>query len=227
MGKVKEEELKFKRIQINYPMIGEDGNVDEEMEEEIEKVCLQNSKGERVTNYYYGMESLWGDYYVVRDISPRELKYKYGVIRLKRENGVVIPMKEETVVPIMYDRIAENNTKTVTGYANDRLTYIELDEKSENFGKQIVPAVLSQAVPFECDYEGFAECTVDGVNGYLPRNFTPKTEIEGEELLTEAQVKKIIKYNKVCQESAQALRAYEKLTGGAKSLTYGMNPNQG
>ena len=84
-----------------------------------------------------------------------------------------------------------------------------------------MPVVLEHAVPFSIEYEGFAECSVDGVVGYLPRDCQPRTSLSSLELLTEEQVKCILAFleiqNNALQESS--FDKYNKLTGKVK--TYG------
>lgn len=122
-----------------------------------------------------------------------QIKFQFGVIKLQRnEKGEVIPFGEKTIVPIMYDRISENNANSLTAYINGKLTYIDLDSNSYNYGKQIVPAVLEQATPFDVDYDGFAECSVGGNTGYLPRNCDPRKHLEESDLLTEEQVQQLL-----------------------------------
>ena len=129
-------------------------------------------------------------------------------------------MGEKIVVPILYDEISENNLKSVTAYANNRLTYIDIDPNSENYGKQLIPVVLEHAVPFSVDYEGFAECSVNGVVGYLPRNCKPRITLKPLDLLTEEQVEHLLPYfessNNALHDSS--VNKYCELTGGAKTL---------
>lgn len=223
------------------PYIDEKGNV--EYRSGSNKVCLATGEVvededvlKKLSKDYYYMEPIYGDdleeLYIVSDVVSSQLidieeefdnsklSFKYGIIALLRdENGNIIPMAEKLVVPIIYDEISENNDKTVTAKANGYLTYIDIDPKSVNYGKQLVPVVLEHAVPFSIEYEGFAECSVDGVVGYLPRDCQPRTSLSSLELLTEEQVKCILAFleiqNNALQESS--FDKYNKLTGKVKS----------
>lgn len=122
-------------------------------------------------------------------------KLKWGIIRLNRDdNGLIIPMAETLVVPYLYDRISGNNLKSATAYCGNKLTYLDLDRNSWNYGRQLVPCVLQRAVPFSVEYDGFAECCINGIVGFLPRKCQVKKSIEGFELLTEEQTKQLLKY---------------------------------
>ncbi len=193
----------------------------------------------RVTKDYYYMEQIcdddFDDHYIVGDVVTNHLFdfdevfdsskffFQFGVIALQRdENKNIIPMGEKVVVPILYDDIAENNLQTVTAQVDDHLTYIDINPNSENYGKQLVPVVLEHAVPFSVDYEGFAECSVCGVTGYLPRECKPRTSLNPLELLTEEQVKYLLprleSSNSALHESS--INKYSELTGDSKILKF-------
>lgn len=122
----------------------------------------------------------------------KEVKFKYGVIKLKRQkNGKIIPFAEEEVVPIIYDRIILGNLHTLICSNNGKYTYVDFAKESKNYGKQIVPAVLDYALPFNIPYQGFAKCSLNGITGYLPRNFPYVTNLKPSALLTEDQVQNI------------------------------------
>lgn len=91
-------------------------------------------------------------------------------------------------IPYLYDRISENNLKTATEYNKGGLIYLDLDISRDSYGKQLVPCILKHAVSFGVTYEGFAECSVNGVVGYLPRNCKFRESIENSDLITENQV---------------------------------------
>lgn len=210
------------------------------------KVCIATGEyvdGEKVlrklTKDYYLMEPIYGEgleeLYVVCDVVSSQLidveeefdnsklAFKYGIIAIQRdENKNIIPMAEKVVVPMLYDEIYENNDKTVTAKVNNYLTYIDIDPKSDNYGKQIVPAVLEHAVPFSVDYEGFAECSVAGVTGYLPRECEPRITLDSLSLLTEEQVKYLLPYLQVSDEALHesSMNKYSELTGTSKSLIF-------
>ena len=100
------------------------------------------------------------------------------------------------------------------------LTYIDINPNSENYGKQLVPAVLEHAVPFSVDYEGFAECSVCGTAGYLPRNCQPRTTLSPLDLLTEEQVEYLLADLESSSDdlNESAVNKYSELTGNAKTL---------
>jgi len=217
----------------NVPVIDADGNVT--YDTAIQKVYLQDEDGKRISDDYYYIECIGNNHYIVCDITSSQsgmeyqdefddskLAFKYGVICLKKDdNGNVIPMAESIVVPIIYDRISGNNLNTITAYANnDHLTYIDIDPQSQNYGKQLVPVVLEHAVPFSVEYDGFAECSVSGITGYLPRNCQPLTQISPLDLLTEEQVKCLLSYldmnNSPLYDSS--IEKISKLTGETKTL---------
>ena len=226
-------EFKVVKNGINVPVIDDNGNVD--YDTNIQKSHLQDKDGKRISNDYYYMEWIGGDHYIVCDITSSQcgmeyqdefddskLAFKYGVICLKKDgNGNIVPMSESIVVPIIYNEISKNNLNTVTACANNRnFTYIDIDPQSQNYGKQLVPVVLEHAAPFSVEYEGFAECSVSGVPGYLPRNCQPFTQISPLDLLTEEQVKYLLLYfdiNNIPLHDS-SVEKFSKLTGGAKTL---------
>lgn len=143
-------------------------------------------------------------------------KLKWGIIRVNRdENGSVIPGAETMIIPYLYERISENNLKTATAYSNGKLTYLDIDRDSENYGQQLVPCILDHAVPFSTQYDGFAECSIKGKTGYLPRNCKAKEYIENNELLSGNQAWLISKY--LTQDGfvlgAETISSYFNLTG--------------
>ena len=196
----------------NVFYIDNNGNV--AFTQELNKFCLSIEENMReadslkkVTKDYYYMSEIFDDCFIVSDVHCNQnlgykdkyddsrLTFKFGVIMLQRdEKGNIIPMAEKIVVPILYDDISMGNLKTIIAFVKDSCTYIDINPESENFGKQLVPTVLGHALPFAEKYEGFAECSVDGVSGYLPRNCQHKTSISKEELLTEEQVKCILTF---------------------------------
>ncbi len=199
------ENLKVYSNQKAIPIIDKNGNVNKNSN--VYKRYLAN-RGIAVTKEYYYIDHLYDDYYAVLDVvstqsvfedelDDAKVLYKWGVICLKRDkNGKIIRFEEELVVPFLYDRICPDNLETLTAYADENhLTYIELDKKSPYYGEQLVPAVLTRAVAFNVTYKGFAECMVDGVIGYIPRNITPLTTITKDDLLTREQVEYLISIN--------------------------------
>lgn len=207
----------------------------------VEKMVENKIETKRLTKDYYSMvpiqEKGLEDFYIVCDavcdaiyddfsyyteeFGDSILSFKYGIIALQRDKkGNIIPMGEKVVVPCLYDRIYENNLKSVTAYVNDHLTYIDIDLNSKNYGKQLVPVVLEHAASFSVKYEGFAECSVDGITGYLPRNCQPKTALSPLELLSEEQVEYLLQYFKLCNNTLHedSVNKYSELTDNAKVL---------
>lgn len=204
------EQCEFELEQTPVYEIDEDGNV-----------LKQNNKlhlvkdDTQLTRDYWNIIELWDDQYIVCDLNSSgcyledinkyttgseieargsKIKFQFGIIKLQRnKQGEVIPFSEKTIVPVMYDRISISNDDTLIAYINGKLTYIDFDPESLYYGKQIVPAILEHAVPFSVNYEGFAECSVEGVTGYLPRNCNPREQLKSSDLLTEEQVRYLLK----------------------------------
>lgn len=165
------------------------------------------------------LECLDFDYYPhIQGKDKIETKLKWGIIRINRdESGKIIPGGETLIVPYLYDKISSNNSKTATAYHNKKLTYIDIDIQSENYSMQLVPCILEHATPFDIQYKGFAECSINGIVGYLPRNCKPKEILAATELLTPHQAYYLSQYfrqnkNIVCLGDNTVL-AYFNLTG--------------
>ena len=230
---VREFEHEFEVKETPVYEVGDDGNVFVRNH----KLHLEKD-GIQLTRDYWNIIELWDDHYVVCDLNASgcylddineyilesvievldpQIKFQFGVIKLQRnKKGEVVPFAEETIVPIMYDRISENNEDTLTAYSNGKFTYIDLNPKSSNYGKQIVPAILENAVPFGVDYDGFAECRVDGITGYLPRNCKPREKLKSSDLLTKEQVQYLL--HKDDTLDASSTDKLSKLTGSTKVL---------
>lgn len=98
------------------------------------------------------------------------------------------------IISYIYDRISENNEKTATAYSNEKLTYLDIDSDSENYGQQLVPCIFEDIVPCSTEYDGFAKCSINGITDYLPRNCKTKDFIDGKELLNDNQTRILSKY---------------------------------
>ena len=136
------------------------------------------------------------DYYDTRVESLKcdKADYRYGILKLTRDSkGNVIPKGEKIIVPAIYTSISQNNSKTVTAYVNDKeMTYFDYET-----GKQLLPAKLTQAVPFDTEFEGFAECTIEEDKwGYVARNMNPVDDIKFVKLFSKEEVKALVKYEK-------------------------------
>lgn len=209
-------ESEFELVKTPIYEVSKDGNVSQR---DSSIMFYLKKNGIRVTRDYYDIIELWNDHYVVRDLNisschldgideydrynkknelefiKPQMKFQFGVIKLNRdENGEVIPLAERIVVPIIYDKISENLENSLTAYSNGKQTYIDLDPNSRNYGKQIVPVVLEGARPFNIDYKGFAKCSINGVTGYLPRNYIPTKRLSQYDLFTEKMVQDVLDY---------------------------------
>ena len=218
-----EEKFRIVATDVDIPVMDGNGNVI--YKTGIQKHHIINFRGDVVSREYYAIEHLKDDYYIVVDaassqismlfsdvLNDNRLMYKYGLVCLKRDNeNKVIPMEEDIVVPFIYDGIAENNADTITVRVNDKFTYVDLDKESINYGRQLTPAVLDRVVPFGVSYDGYAECELNGVTGFIPRNITPTSEISPAKLLTKEQVEHLISMN--TQLHVTAIEKLYNLTG--------------
>ncbi len=171
------------------------------------------SELEQVSKDYYFLEWIDDDTYIFGDLSYIDAGIKYGVLKIKRDkNGCIIKDGEEIIVEAIYDKISQNNDKTVTVHDNDYYAYFDYEK-----GVQLTPVALKHAVPFSTDYEGFAECSTECKFGYLPRDAKPVKKEEDIKLLTEKQVKELIKYQKVIDNIYASDEAYKEITGHSYS----------
>lgn len=232
---------KIVKEKVATTIIGGDGNW--HCNTDNSKCCfLKNENDEIISHQYQCMLYLGDDHFAVSNVmydiqyfmdeysvddryygilhqeyEVNNPKLKWGVIKVNRnEQGIIIPGAEIMVIPYIYDRITENNLKTATAYCNGKLTYLDIDRDNENYGQQLVPCVLELAIPFSTKYDNFAECCINGISGYLPRNCKIKKSIAGKELLTNNQTRYLSKY--LNSESdfvlgAETISAYFNLTG--------------
>lgn len=184
----------------------------------LDMYYLVDENGNRVSNKYYYLKEIDDEHYIALNAAynntvdfldePRNtLCYRYGVIKINKKDDNIVSMGEEIVVPFLYTKLTPGNLNTLIGkinvgssseYKDERYTYIELDPNNENYGKQIVPAVLMHAEKFEETgiFKNFASCNVydpryyiDGLEyRYIPRNCTPLYELYDQDLLTEEEV---------------------------------------
>ena len=223
----------------SYAMkIDENGNVVQDYADV--KCYLRDDKGRRISNSYECIWDLGDDHFAVCNLvggvkcctestidkyydiirkyyELEPAKLKWGIIRISRsEDGNIIPCSEKLVVPFLYDRISDNNSKTATAMCNGKYTYIDIDKYSIHYRKQLVPCVLDHAVPFDTDYEDFAECSIEEKVGYLPRYTKPCKYISKEDLLTEQQVIGLNNFFKdLCEGELdeETIKLYYNLTG--------------
>lgn len=226
--------LEIAKEEIQTPYINQEGNID--IHYNNPKFLLIDPFGKRVSRNYDGILDLGNDHFAVcqithelryysdynyYDIINNEVeivnpKFKWGIIQVQRdEEGNVIPHAEKLIVNLLYDRISSNNLQTATAYANGKLTYLELNPDNQHYGSQLVPCILNHAVPFNTQYQGFAECSIDNFTGYLPRTNRPIQYITSQDLLTQNQVFYLSKYLQgelgVCLSEATT-QAYFHLT---------------
>lgn len=209
--------------------MGDDGNL--YLHDRDTKVFLRNENDEIISRQYYYMLYLGDDHFAVCDIindvnyfagfdyyniidGEYEIttpKMKWGIIRVTRdENGKIIPGVEVMVIPCIYDRISESNLKTAIVHNEGNFTYIDIDRIS--YGKQLVPCMLNHATNFD---KGFAECSINDVVRYLPRNCRARESIRHDELLTKKQVLQLSKYLRGLEDNLDdnTISLYYKLTG--------------
>ena len=203
---------------VDSVMIGEDGNW--YYDNDGYKCFLINDYNEIISRKYECIFYLGADHFAVCNLVPdveylmdsyssydkyynivhgeykvSKTELKWGVIRVNRNiKGYIIPNSEVLVIPCIYGRISPSNLMTAIAYNKGKLTYLDLDKDSENYGHQLVPCILEHAVPFSTRYEGFAECGINGNVGFLPRNCRVKELIDGNELLSDSQISFLFKY---------------------------------
>lgn len=174
------------------------------------KKFLLNEQQQVVSREYDYIQPLYDDHYIVssailmidRDKTPFATiaKVQYGIIRLTRGGaGKVIPYHEKTIVPLIYDGLEECNMNMIRATISEdedfkypRFTYIDLEPASKNYGKQLLPIMLESAEWFGQDYEGFAKCTLNGVERYIPRNCEPMHSATPDDLLTEEDMQSLL-----------------------------------
>lgn len=141
-------------------------------------------------------------------------KKKYGILKLKRHmligELVIDRLKEEIIVPAVYDRIDPNKDKVVTVYGNNLKSYFDYERKV-----QLLPLMLEEAGEFGDKYEGFAKCLINGKKEfvYIPQNMNPVRIKKDVKLLTEEQIKILIEYQEKIDEIEEANDIYVELTG--------------
>lgn len=176
-------------------------------------MVLKDEKGKELSGKYIGMIDLGDDHYAV-SIIESHLNYlsnpsvetlnngdyeiiddiKWGIMRLTRDKkGRVIPYREVMVTPYIYNHIGPNNSKTATVSKDGFYTYVELDRENFNYGKELVPCVLTKATCFDIKYADFAEYEYNGVTGYLPRIKRGANILSTTELIEETEARELSK----------------------------------
>lgn len=190
----------------------------------VNKININTFKAEpnQVSKDYLYLEWIDDDTYIFGELSCdfEKLNYpelyddidadiKYGILKIKRDkNGCIIKNGEEIIVEAIYDDISQNNDKTLTVHYNDAYAYFDYEK-----GIQLTPVELKHAVPFSTDYEGFAECSTEVKSGYLPRDAKPVKKEEDIKLMTEEQVKLLIKYQEAIDNIHDFDVVYKEITG--------------
>lgn len=197
---------------------------------------LKNDEDEIISHQYYCIEDLGLDHFAVATLMAEadyidydyynlakeqdkkvDAKIKWAIMRVNRnQDGKIIPGAETLVTPYIYDRISSNNLATATVYCEGKLTYVDIDVNSQNYGKQLVPCILNHTVPFDTEYSNLAECSIEDTVGYLPRTTIPKEEITKWDLLTVNQAKKVcnlIEKGLSADMDEETAMKYKSLTG--------------
>ena len=229
------DEVKIREKKVTTQRLDSDGNISLVP---MNKMCLYvvgeetliNGKLKklytRVSNDYLYLEWIDDDTYIFGELSCDPLKInhsesydeidadiKYGILKIKRnEDGYAIQNGEEIIVQAIYDKISQNNDKTVTVCFNGDYAYFDYEK-----GMQLTPVVLKHAVSFSTEYDGFAECSTQDKFGYLPRDVEPVTKEENIKLLTEEQVKTLTKYQEVIDNICYTNKVYKEITGHSYS----------
>ena len=199
--------LQIFKNSFDVPFINSDGNIeDSNFVDRFYIGYLDDKKIVRLTKDYYFIDEFDDNRFIVADaisnqpsleyasdIDDSFLRFRYGVIEL--DKGIYneyIPYNENVIVPFAYSMIYRNNEDTLT-VKNEKglFSYVDMDKSSENYGKQLVPCVLSIAGRFDEEYAFFAECCVDGKYGYISRAMKPRDSFSEDDLLSEEQVRYI------------------------------------
>lgn len=203
-------------LEEKYQVINEKGNIEEST---ITKYYLSYNDSVKgidsiISKEYLYLEWIDNDTYIFGELSASlpagweltgdiDSNIRYGILRLQRdEKGNIIPKGEKVMVQAIYEDISQNNCKTVTAKTQYGYTYFDYEK-----GFQLVPGILKHAVPFDTEYEGFAECSInENEVGFLPRNAEPVTKVENIILFTEKEVQAL-----TCKYYDDMIAADEKM----------------
>lgn len=192
---------------FDVPFIKDDGNVEyNNLVKRYYIGYIEDDKIFKISKDYYFIDDLGDNRFIVADavsdqssleydsdINDNYLKFRYGVIEMNKEicDGV-IPYNEKIVVPLIYNMIYRNNDNTLTVKSDKGLfSYVDMDKSSDNYGKQLLPCILSIAGNFDDNYSFFAECCLNGKYGYISRKMNPLDSFSEDDLLSEEQVRYI------------------------------------
>lgn len=211
---------------FNEKYINKAGNISDEVYQ-TKYVALD---GVAVTNDYMYLKQIDKDIFVFGNliVNPKDYdlackenfngdivaKKKYGILKLKRRlfvgELVIDKLKEEIIVPAVYDKIEPNKDKVVTVYGNNSKSYFDYEKKV-----QLLPLMLKEAGEFGSIYEGFAKCLINGEKefGYISKNMNPVRIKKDVKLLTEKQIEILIEYQEHIDEIVEANNIYVELTG--------------
>lgn len=223
----------IKKSKVRTPYINGEGNMDSHYNDY--RYIITDDEGDILSNEYYYMDYLGNDHFAVCDFKDVKVNFgcnyyniiknnyelgypkpKWGVICVSRDgNGNIIPKSETLVVPFVYDRITSGNLQCALARFSNKLTILELDKTSEFYARQLVPCVLDHLTPFCICYDNFAECSIDGHTGYLPRFIKSKEHLDKKWLLDDKEVCDINNYLKKEQDKLNpvTLAKYFYLTG--------------
>lgn len=209
---------------FNEKYINKAGNISDE----VCQTKYVELDGVAVTNDYMYLKQIDKDIFIFGNliINPKDYglackedfngdiaaKKKYGILKLKRRllvgELVIDNLKEEIIVPAVYDGIEPNKDKVVTVYGNNLKSYFDYERKV-----QLLPLMLEEAGEFGSIYEGFAECSTKDKSGYLPRDVIPVTKEQDIKLLDEKQVEILTKYQVEIDTIVETNQLYNDITG--------------
>ena len=165
-----------------------------------------------ISNSYFYIEHIKDDHYIVGNPvykTPNTFEIKYGIIKLKRSPNGIICKQETIIAPIVYDKLHISDPNYIIVEYHNHYSYFSIDTRSQNYGKQLIPLILTEASPFNIKYEGFAECTINGVTRFIPIDLIPTEVITPDLLLTEEEVIALI----------NSIKKFETITPHKKMLT--------
>lgn len=177
------------------------------------KYCLKDKDGDRCSSYYDKIVYLGNNHFAVATYEPQivtlnknskgvivepkasaaDVKLKWGVIKMyKCKINKYDLWRYITVIPPIYNSILPNNDNTITVEYENKKTFVELDENSDNYGKQLYPCLFDNVSNYDLDYKGFVNVKFNDKTGYIPRNIVPNNYRL--DLLSVFETKDLIKY---------------------------------
>lgn len=212
---------------INEKEYGDSNELRHEFEGNHKVYYRVQSDNRDVTEHYDYLKYLGNDHFIFGEqhifdgFCP---KIKYGVLSLVRDtNGNIIHGREE-IIFWWYDKIDKSNMPGILIADEDGLgTYLNIDPKSEYYGKKLLPSVLEETGKFIGE---FAKVKVKntGEEGYLPRDAKPVTNEENIKLLTKQQVECLTDFQEnlgqvsLTHEFIDADVIYKEITGHSYTM---------